>query len=240
VVGAGSVPTVRTVDRLETRLLTLDPRAADAVVALILGVITVTLVGLQKHPSVVELLAGVALSATVAGRRQAPVLAIVIAGAGAAGVRPDEIDVIDLVAHPVPDEAQSRQRSLDPLPLCRRLPGHHGVILVRVMAYQRGIDDRDPPHCLADHRERPRLVRCPDPGESVGRIAHRSDGPLERTHPGHRVTHLLAVPRDPAPGRAEPGVLTARRERSSALFALPCIHHCPMLRVTPPGGSDDE
>jgi len=34
---------VRTVDRLETRLLTLDPRVVDAVVAFTLGVITVTL-----------------------------------------------------------------------------------------------------------------------------------------------------------------------------------------------------
>jgi signal transduction histidine kinase len=83
VVGAGSVSSVRTVDRLETRLLTLDPRVVDAVVALTLGVITVTWVGLQKHPSVVELVAGLVLSATVAARRQAPVLAVVVAGAAA-------------------------------------------------------------------------------------------------------------------------------------------------------------
>ena len=82
-VGAGTVPTVRTVDRLETRLLTLDPRVVDAVVALTFGVITVTLVGLQKHPSSVELVAGVVLSATVAARRQAPVLAVVVAGVAA-------------------------------------------------------------------------------------------------------------------------------------------------------------
>jgi signal transduction histidine kinase len=82
-VDAGSVPTVGTVDRLETRLLTLDQRVVDAVAAVALGVITVTLVGLQKHPSVVELVAGVVLSATVAARRQVPVLAIVIAGVAA-------------------------------------------------------------------------------------------------------------------------------------------------------------
>ncbi len=83
VVGAGSVPSVSTVDRLETRLLTLDPRVVDAVVALTLGVITVIAVGLQKHPSVVELLAGVVLSATVAARRRAPVVAVVVAGVAA-------------------------------------------------------------------------------------------------------------------------------------------------------------
>jgi signal transduction histidine kinase len=71
---------VSRVDRLETRFLTLDPRVVDAVVALILGAVTVILVGSQKHSSVVELLAGLVLSATVAGRRRAPVLAIVIAG----------------------------------------------------------------------------------------------------------------------------------------------------------------
>lgn len=78
-VGAGSVPTVRTVDRLQTRLLTLDPRVVDAVAALVLGLITVALVGLQQDPTVVEFLAGVAMSATVAARRQAPVLAVVVA-----------------------------------------------------------------------------------------------------------------------------------------------------------------
>ncbi len=74
---------MRTGDRLETRLLTLDPRVVDAVVALTLGVITVTFLGLQKHPSVVELVAGVVLAATVAVRRRAPVLAVVVAGVAA-------------------------------------------------------------------------------------------------------------------------------------------------------------
>jgi signal transduction histidine kinase len=82
-VDAGSVPSVSRVDGLERRFLTLDPRVVDAVVALILGAVTVVAVGLQKHPSVVELVAGLVLSATVAGRRQAPVLAIVIAGVAA-------------------------------------------------------------------------------------------------------------------------------------------------------------
>jgi signal transduction histidine kinase len=76
---------VSRIDRLETRFLTLDPRVVDAVVALILAAVTVFLVGLQKHSSAVELVAGLVLSATVAGRRRAPVLAIVIAGV-AAGV----------------------------------------------------------------------------------------------------------------------------------------------------------
>ena len=71
------------VDRLETRFLTLDPRVVDAVVALILAAVTVVLVATQKHSSVVELLAGLVLSATVAGRRRAPVLAVVIAGVAA-------------------------------------------------------------------------------------------------------------------------------------------------------------
>jgi len=79
----GSVPRVSRVDSLETRFLTLDPRVVDVVVALILGAVTVVVVGVQKHSSTVELVAGLVLSATVAGRRQAPVLAIVIAGVAA-------------------------------------------------------------------------------------------------------------------------------------------------------------
>ncbi len=38
---------------------------------------------------------------------------------------------------------------------------HHVVVSVRVVADQRRVDDGDPPHRFANHRERPRLVGCP-------------------------------------------------------------------------------
>lgn len=82
-VGASNVPRVRTVDRLWMRLPTLDPRVVDAVGALTLGVITVSLVGSQRDPTVIEFLAAVVMSATVAARRYAPVLAVVAAGIAA-------------------------------------------------------------------------------------------------------------------------------------------------------------
>jgi signal transduction histidine kinase len=65
------------------RFLTLDPQGVDAVVALILGALTVYLVATQKHSSVIELVAALALAMTVAGRRRAPVVAIVVAGVAA-------------------------------------------------------------------------------------------------------------------------------------------------------------
>jgi hypothetical protein len=52
-VGAGSVPAVWSVDRVETTLLSCDPRVVDAVVAFSLGVATAILVGSQEQPSVV-------------------------------------------------------------------------------------------------------------------------------------------------------------------------------------------
>jgi signal transduction histidine kinase len=79
----GSVPGVSRVEALETRFLTLDLRVVDAVVALVLAVVTVLTVVPQKHSSVLEVLAGVVLSATVALRRPAPVVAVVVAGIAA-------------------------------------------------------------------------------------------------------------------------------------------------------------
>ncbi len=96
------------------------------------------------------------------------------------------------------------------------------------MAHHRGVDDGHPPHRLTDHRERPRQIRCPYPGKPFCRGRHRGDRPLQRAGPGLQITRMLAVPFDPAAGRAEPGVLAARRERSAALLAVPyvCYHSC--------------
>ena len=140
--------------------------------------------------------------------------------------------MIDFLAHPVPDKAQSRQRPLDQTALRRSMPGHHGIVFVWMVPDQRGIDDGYPPDGLTDHRERPRLVRCPDPGKPFSRVTHRSDRPLQRTYPGHRITHLLAVPRYPAASRTKPGMLAPRREDSAALLTAPDISHPVMLRVT--------
>ena len=152
-----------------------------------------------------------------------------VVGAGPAGLRADEASVIGLVAHPVADKAQAAHGALDGPAAGRGLPGQHGVVGVGVVAHQRGVDDRDLPDHLADHGERPGLVPGPGAGEPLGRLVHGRDGPLERAGPGRRVARLLAVPRDPAARRAEPGVLAARRERRSALVAVPDVsrhdHH---------------
>jgi len=154
------------------------------------------------------------------------------------GPRPDEVDVVDLAAHPVPDEAQAGQRALDQPPLGRGPGGQHRIVGFRVMPDQRGVDDGDPPDRLADHRKRPWLVRCPDPGQPLDGIAHRGDGPLERVDFGRRVGRLLPalpvlpVPGDPAANGAEPGVLAARHVGDPALLAVPGVPHPCMLRVT--------
>ena len=87
-----------------------------------------------------------------------------MARAGTACLRVDEVNVIDFMAHPVPDEAQACQGPLGQLALCGSLACQHGVVGIWVMAYQRGVDNGDPPHRLTDPRERSRPVRRPDPG----------------------------------------------------------------------------
>src|SRR5712691_1653785 len=136
------------------------------------------------------------------------------------------------MAHPVPDEAQPGQGSLDQPALGRTLACQHAVVRLMVMADQRAVDDGDPPHRLTDDGERSRPVPCPGPRKPFCRVTHRGEGPLERAHLGRRIAHVLAVPCDPAASRAEPGVLAARREQSAALLAVPGLSHQAMLRVT--------
>ena len=61
------------------------------------------------------------------------------AGAGFAGL--DEVSKIGFVAGPVADETQSGQGSLNQPPPGRTLACHHGVVGLRMRAYQHGIDD---------------------------------------------------------------------------------------------------
>src|SRR5260221_2220861 len=146
--------------------------------------------------------------------------------AGRAGV--DELGKIGFVADPVPAKAQPCPGFPDWLALCRGLGCHPPVVGIWVMAHHRGVYDGPPPHRLTDHRERPRQIGCPYPGKPFCRGRHRGDRPLQRAGPGVEITGMLAVPFDPAAGRAEPSVLAARRERSAALLAVPyvCYHSC--------------
>ena len=84
-------------------------------------------------------------------------------------------------------QTQSRQRPLDHGALGRRLPRQRGVVGPRVMSDQRGVDQRDPPHRLTDHRERPRPVPCSHPARPFGGFPHRGKGPLQCTRPGRLI-----------------------------------------------------
>jgi hypothetical protein len=149
------------------------------------------------------------------------------AGALAAGIRLrlDEIGVVGVVAHPVPHEAQPAEGPLDEPALGRVVAGQGGVVAVRVVSHQGGVDHGDPPHSLADGREGVRLVQAPGPEQPVDRVPHGRDGPPERARLGRRIADVPTVPRDPAPGRAEPGVLAARHEQGAALLAFPGVDH---------------
>ena len=102
------------------------------------------------------------------------------------------------------------------------------------MAYQRGIDDGDPPHRLADHRERPRLVPCPHSGKPSCRVTHRGNGPLQRAH---LARPIAPSSRDSMRPGSEQSKTTrahdaARREHGAALLTVPDISHRATLRVT--------
>jgi hypothetical protein len=81
------------------------------------------------------------------------------------------------------------------------------------------------------------MVQYLIPGQPLYRVTHRGNGPLQRTRLGLRVSGMLAVPRDPAAGTAEPGMLTARREYGAALLTGPGIGHPAMLRTPWPYAS---
>src|SRR5438445_5791174 len=57
--------------------------------------------------------------------------------------------------------------------------------------------------------------------------------PTPARFPGVQIAYMLAVPGSPAARRAEPGVLTARHERGSALLTAPGLSH---LSILPPDG----
>ena len=152
-------------------------------------------------------------------------------GRDGASARPDglnEVGVIQVVAHLVPHEPQAPERSLD-LPASRRVMARQDpVVGVGVVAHQRGVDHGDPPHGLADHRERVRLVPAPGPQQPVDRVPHGGDGPVERAPLGRGIAGVQPVPRHPAAGGAETRVLTPRGERGAALLTVPGIsHHAP-------------
>src|SRR6185437_13894108 len=100
---------------------------------------------------------------------------------------------------------------------CRVLACQDAAVDVRVVPHQGGVDYGDPPHGLADHGEPVGPVPVGGPQEPAGGLPHRGDGPAQRAGFGRGVAGVVSVPRDPAAGRAEPGVLAARRERRAAL-----------------------
>jgi hypothetical protein len=108
----------------------------------------------------------------------------------------------------------------------------HAVVHIQVMSHQRGVNDCDPRNRLTYQRERPRPVQRPVPGKPSSHVTHRDEEPLQRVHLGHRISRILAIPRDPASRSAEPGVLAARYEHNAALLVVPAICHPAMWGVT--------
>jgi hypothetical protein len=106
-----------------------------------------------------------------------------------------------------------------------RLARHDPVVGGQVVAHERGVDDGDPPHRLADQRERPRVVPCGHAVQPFSGVVHRRDRPLQRAPPSFEIAGMLPVPGRPARGRAEPGVLAARHERGAALLTGPGLSH---------------
>jgi hypothetical protein len=150
---------------------------------------------------------------------------------GMALLRLDEIGGVEVISHLVAHEPQPRERFLRRPPPGGGLGFHGALVGMAVISHQGGVDDGDPPYCLADHRESLPTVQDPIPGQPLYGLAHRGDGPLQRTRLGLRVSSMLAVPRDPAARTAEPGMLTARREQRPALLTGPGIGHPAMLRT---------
>jgi hypothetical protein len=77
----------------------------------------------------------------------------------------------------------------------------------------------------------PALFPVPGCGQALRRLGHRGNRPGDRDVRCRRDTRVLAVPRHPAPGRAEPGMLTPWDEQRSALRALPGVGRRSMLRA---------
>jgi hypothetical protein len=89
--------------------------------------------------------------------------------------RPDEVDVIDILAHVIPDEAQARQGLLDQRPRCLGPLAQLTVICLRVIPDQGPVDDGHPPDGLTDHGEGPWLVQLAGSRQPVRDVAHRGD-----------------------------------------------------------------
>src|SRR5579875_2233190 len=151
----------------------------------------------------------------------------------AADRRPDEGPLAVLGCHPVADEAEPAERALDAPAFTGRLRRQNGVVGLLVMTDHGGVEDRDPPHGLADDGER--LLRILGPGlrEALGDLTHRRDGPLQCALLGGQVGLVGSVPGCPAASGTEPGVLPPRHEGRAALCATPRIRHLTMVRVTP-------
>src|ERR1700677_3903670 len=76
--------------------------------------------------------------------------------------------------------------------------------------------------------ERAKRPRQAQPLLAVGHRGHR---PAQRRIPRHRPAGVFPVPRDPAARRTEPGMLTPRLERRTALLTVADVRHHAMLRT---------
>ncbi len=77
-----TVVAVRSLNLLVGRMRRVDPLAADAVVAVLLGGVGIATAATARHPSALTVLAAAAIAATVVWRRRVPTAAIVVAAAG--------------------------------------------------------------------------------------------------------------------------------------------------------------
>ena len=105
-----------------------------------------------------------------------------------------------------------------------RPAGQHAVVGLRVVAHQRGVHDRDPPHRVTDGPARPgrsqaRILESRPAASHIAVRASRARSP----RPCVRPDRGRARPSGTAPSRSP--VLAARREHRSALFAAPGVGH---------------
>jgi hypothetical protein len=150
----------------------------------------------------------------------------VFALAGTPGRGFDELGDIAVTPNPVPDEAQPGQSSFDQPTLRRNHGRQHAVVRLRVIAHQRRVDDRDPPHHLSDHRERPPPVAGPHPGSrpAVSLIA-----PID-----HR-SALTSAGRSPACPRFHATRQPAEQNRACSRRGTNTAPHRTQLRVSATG-----
>ena len=92
-------------------------------------------------------------------------------------LRADEVNVIDVMANRFRTKRSPARVSSTSRRSAGAWPASTRRRSVWVMAYQRAVDDRDPPHRLADHGERAWPVQGRYPGQPFCGIPHRGDGP---------------------------------------------------------------